>query len=142
MKKQFLTFVLLFSTLLSCSEDKEIGADGCSPDVICTEIYKSIAIELKYPDGSPYSLDEYYTIKKSTGERIDLDRGDLTLQQKYGKYPVLDDGHLDQTTRGGQDFVFTGKKNDKIVVEQTFTIGHDCCHVVLRKGETEVVIDK
>lgn len=140
--KQLLAILILIPLIFSCTigNDEPVAGD-CAGNQICTEVYMSIALEIKDQQGNPYSLDEYYTTKVATGQKIVLNSvAELEYQQKYGMYPVLDDGQIDNTTKAGQDFEFTGKKNGKVVVTKILTIGHDCCHIVLKKGETKVIV--
>jgi hypothetical protein len=132
---------LLLAAITSCAplEDSD---DGCPEMNMCTEIYKSIGLTIKDKDGKPYPLDTFVTTKLSTGEIVPISsvfNNDRILQT--GVYPVFEDGNMPLTNREGQEFEFTGSRDGKVVIRKTFTIGHDCCHIELRKGETSVVID-
>ena len=85
---------------------------------------------------------EYYTTKLATGQKISYQHADADpTRTKLGMYPILTDGDMDQTNKNGADFEFTGLKDGKVSVKQTFKIGHDCCHVKLLSGNTVIVVE-
>jgi hypothetical protein len=134
-------FLLATLSMTSCSTIVD-SRDGCSNTIACTEVYKSIVLTIKDQEGKPYALDEYATTKLSTGEKV-LIRAAAGNEQiiKTGQYPVFEDGNMPLTSQEGQEFEFTGSRDGKVVIRKSFTISHDCCHVVLQKGETSTVID-
>lgn len=66
----FLAATLLFST---CKKDLFLDSPdpcNCSDKVNCTAIYSSVVAAIKNQNGQPIGLDDYYTTKISTGEKL------------------------------------------------------------------------
>lgn len=133
---------LLILLAFSCSDrSDDVIADECTEPIGCTFELRTISITIKNQAGDPYKLDEYYIVKLATGKEIDTKySADIALQQKFGSYPLLGDSHMKDTNKAGQEFIFTGKKKGKVVIRKSYLIGHNCCHIELKKGDTELVI--
>lgn len=146
MKNLVLAAIAIISMGLSCSKSgtetgKDVEAD-CPEDVMCTEEFRSIMVEVKNKKGESYELDSYQTIKLPEGEKLilDSDIGQDSVFRANGQYPVLTDGERKLVRQKGTEIQFTGSRNGKEVVKQTFIIGHDCCHIILMSGDTKIVI--
>jgi hypothetical protein len=83
----------------------------------------------------PVILDEAYTIRKRNGEKIVLSQnmGD-------GHYAVLDDSYKTNLENTKDEFRFVGVKGGKIVVDESYQISADCCHVQKESGRDTIVI--
>jgi len=134
----FCGFLLL---AVACDNNDHPGPDGCPINIACTDVYVAVAVNIKNQHGNPYVLDEYYTTKLATGEKLPIQgNGSDPAGIKSGAYLVFRDTQLRFTSRQGEDFEFTGKKNGAVVVQKTFKIGHDCCHVKLLSGDPDIVV--
>ena len=134
-------FFGLFLLLGACEDNNLADAGDCPSNNICTEVYVTVAVNLKNQQGKAYTLDEYYTTKISSGEKLpNLSDHSDSLQMNLGIYPVISDTQMRFTSKQGENFEFTGKKAGKVVVQKIFKIAHDCCHVKLMAGEPDIVI--
>jgi hypothetical protein len=137
MKNLSLYFLLLISfpflTASSCENKKE--NKKCGANVPCTMIYVSIHTAVKDAQGKPVVLDEVETIREKTGEVIKYD------QQSNGSgYIVLADDYVKNMQNQTENFQFTGKKDGKEIVKETFVISADCCHVKKVSGKEEITL--
>jgi hypothetical protein len=123
----------LFLQAHSCNHH---GHNECTGDIICTEIFAMVTVNVKDTNGAPVVLDEHYTIREKTGERISL--ADNGLQD--GTYVVVDDNFIGTLKKSYEGFRFVGKKNGVEVVNETYEVEGDCCHVNKRSGKETVVI--
>ncbi|MES2703393.1 MAG: hypothetical protein V4649_12180 [Bacteroidota bacterium] len=119
---------LLFSA--SCRR-KSVDVPDCR-NVMCTTVFSSVMVNVVDAAGEPVVLDEVYTIRTSTGERIAANHmGD-------GIYAVVDDSYQSQIENLSEGFRFTGRKNGRIVVDEPYYIKADCCHVSKVNGKAVV----
>jgi hypothetical protein len=116
---------VLFSlfTLEAC----DLGNHG---DVICSEIFASVTIEVKGK-----VLTDYYTVRTSTEEVV---RHEMMFGDSI--YTVLDDNYVNELKNEQDTFVFYGYYRGVLVVEETFVIEADECHVQKISGKESVVI--
>lgn len=138
-----LTF-LIFAPLFSCKDKKTEPADICE-NALCQDIFKFATITLKDQNGQPYPLDNYYTIKLSTGKEIKFLGREIeldSLRRSRGRYPVLSDNEMDLTNTEGVDFEFHGFLKGKEIVKENYKINHNCCNVNILSGPTEIIISE
>ena len=128
---RFIFLFLLTTALLSCKHDD--NRQNCSGELVCTEIFVSIIIDVLDSEGEPLQLDAYTLTNLDTEETLNLPQ--LTLQPRY---PIANDSMLDSLPPEGHRIEFVGIIDGVEVVRQTFLVGHDCCHVVLMEGPTTI----
>lgn len=116
----------------SCQTTKKAA---CAPDVMCTMIFKSVTVHVLDGSGRPMLLDDAYTINVNTGETIKLE-GTSTA----GYYTVLDDSYQKKLQNKTAQFQFIGKKNGVRIVEETYRISADCCHIDKQSGKDEIIV--
>jgi hypothetical protein len=92
-------------------------------------------VQVTESDNAPVQLDEVYTIRKRSGEQINLAQNMAT-----GRYHVLDDSYKDRIANSTEEFRFVGKKSGQVVVDETYLISADCCHVRKEAGKDTVII--
>jgi len=127
--KSFLTIILLSIVLgWSCNNN------SCKK-AICTSILNMIIIEVVNHEGSPVTLDEYYTVRNNTGEKI-IPANKLG----DGYYNILDDTYHKSLINSTENFTFIGIIDEKIVISESFIISADCCHIKKEKGTDKVVL--
>lgn len=133
--------VILCIVASSCKDKNAVIEE--EPTVICDLVWKSIALKISNQHGAPFQLDDYYSIKTSTGDKISFKTfvGDSLLKAN-GRYLVLSDSQRNLTVQDGVNFEFYGFKNGKEVIRQTFKIGHDQCHVQLISGPSALTIEE
>ena len=103
----------------------------CGKEPICTEEFRTIGV---FVIGE--SLDEFYTIHESSGDTLHFEY-DATNQNFY---PVLDDSYKYYFTHSTETFLFYGIRNGQVVIEETFVIKADECHIDKVSGVESVVI--
>ncbi|MFY0686882.1 MAG: hypothetical protein JXQ90_06940 [Cyclobacteriaceae bacterium] len=122
-----------FILFIACETDP--GSD-CGGDLLCTEQLVTLGVTITENDAAVL-LDEATTTFVSTGEVIrphaDIGWGD-------GFYIIMTDAQFDSIEQSGTEVIFRGYINGDLIVEQTYTIGHDCCHVELIDGPTEIML--
>src|SRR4051812_8339648 len=121
-KLTFAAYLLLFSSLFinaTCNKDNR----PCE-DVMCTMIFASVTAQVVTPDNQAVQLDEVYTLRKSTGDKIRL-----TQQMAEGRYNIIDDNYQRTIQNTSETFELVGIKDGKQVVSELYLISADCCHV-------------
>ena len=139
---KFLALPLLCCTLAfaSCHTTKKTAAAGNDKTdcrlVMCTRMFASAGLHVIDATGSPVRLDDAYTVRISTGEVIRYEKSGAG----QGQYIVIDDSYLKMLSNKTDQFQFIGMKDDRQVVQETFTISADCCHVKKDEGRDEVTV--
>ncbi len=126
-----LTALIFFSS--RCKSDKP-----CPEDIICSMMFKSIAVEI---------LDRH-------GEHVELSRAELTSEHLDNPidllagsapglpYHIINDGHMKFLNHlQSRTFIFKGWINNSLVVDEKYELRHDCCHVVRESGPEKIIID-
>lgn len=126
-----LAALLIFPVLMASSCSRKNNCDN----VICTEVLASVMVQVTDASGNPLGLDEAYTIRTKTGEKITLGQN-----MSDGRYNVLDDTYQPRIANNTETFQFVGVKNGNKVVEENYSIGADCCHVKKISGKDKIVV--
>lgn len=118
----------------SCSRKMEPLPQKLCEGVMCTAMFTMITVSIADSNGQPVALDNYYTLRPRTGEKI-------TSQQTLGNgsYVVLDDSYQKNLVNQSEDFRFVGIKNGLRVVDEPYRLSADCCHVKKENGRATVV---
>lgn len=103
---------------------------------MCTLMFTTITLQIKDEAGRPVKLDDAYTVRVETGEKI----RSTSQGMGEGYYVVLDDSYQKKLAKTTANFKFIGIKNGKEVVNEPFTISADCCHVAKQSGKEEIII--
>ncbi len=131
MKKTGLVVLLgMILTIQGCSEDSQ--PLECKADIGCTEVFVTFTYGPTDNQGSAVILDSYYSQNLDNGQTYTFVEEDNQLTE--GLYTVITDAQMDQLSSTGTSIRFVGLKNNAIVLEQDFVIGHDCCHIVPIQG--------
>lgn len=140
MIRYFLILFCFISMTASCqkqtSKTQDSMREPCDPTIICTMEFKIIGLEVRDKSGEAVSLDDFYT--EIEGEKVVIP--DDVYQMTNGMYPVATDGQMKDLDFEGNKVFFIGFQNGKRVVKHEMTIGKDCCHIQLLKGEKSIVI--
>ena len=113
-------------TLTQCDGNKE--SDGDEP-VICTEVFMTIGLTLKYPDGQAVLLDSCKVFWKSENRFLEQDKTFWNEARVYGNYTIVNDMMQEELKNKREIMKFTGYLNDEIIHEQEVLVGADRCHV-------------
>ncbi|MFZ1527197.1 MAG: hypothetical protein WAT19_00465 [Ferruginibacter sp.] len=132
---------LIFASLLMSSSCNKENAGDCQGDLVCTQDFRSVHVQVMNST-APYQLDHYITKRHSDSMVIDIHSAlsayEDSLFRAQGTYPVLNDGHMQLTSRQGTGFTFIGYVNNLEVIRENYVIGHDCCHIVKISGRAQV----
>lgn len=94
-----------------------------------------ITLKVESPTKAAVTLDSSYTIRLSNNERIQPQQPMVP-----GSYVVLDDTYHPKLRKAEDRFRFVGWRNNQIVVDQTYDIAGDNCHINKRSGVDSVVV--
>ncbi len=128
--------------ILNCNNKSEDDTLDCL-NVACTEEYRTITISVKDQEGKVVVLDEFKVVVLPKGADITLDTasGDYEWMIINGVYPLISDKYSMEYRDKKIEINFKGYVEDRLVVDSDYTVGADCCHVLLFEGETDVVIN-
>jgi len=130
--------VLFFISLIlySCTDTN----DG----LVCTEEFRMLTITVNYSDQLPVLLTDYYTLKTSTGEKIDFKPENEYIDSMYtnnGTYVLFTDDKMSKVSRSGTEFQFKGFIDTILMVNKTFIIRNDGCHIELVSGNPNIILE-
>lgn len=114
----FILMVVSILILISCTKDEE---------VICTMEYRYISIDVK---GG--ILDDFYTIRKYTGDTIRNEKDNIIGSNSY---IILSDNYQNKIKNKEEIFIFKGYITDSLVVNEQYVIKADECHINYVSGK-------
>ncbi len=117
----FILIVVSVLILISCTKDEE---------VICTMEYRYISIDVK---GG--ILDDFYTIRKYTGDTIRNEKDNIIGNNSY---IILSDNYQNKIKNKEEIFIFKGYITDSLVVNEQYVIKADECHINYVSGKKEI----
>ncbi len=117
----FILIVVSILILISCTKDEE---------VICTMEYRYISIDVK---GG--ILDDFYTIRKYTGDTIRNEKDNIIGSNSY---IILSDNYQNKIKNKEEIFIFKGYITDSLVVNEQYVIKADECHINYVSGKKEI----
>ncbi|RYE23318.1 MAG: hypothetical protein EOP51_10930 [Sphingobacteriales bacterium] len=109
--------------------------EKCNPNVMCTMIFAMVTAQVQDKNGETIKLDDYYTIRTATGEKIKPGENGMD-----GSYTILDDSYQKNLQQSSDKFQFVGMKNGKQVINETYIISADCCHIQKKDGKAVIVV--
>ncbi|MFT6133561.1 MAG: hypothetical protein ACJAZM_000034 [Cyclobacteriaceae bacterium] len=83
-------------------------------------------------------LDTYQTLQVIGQNLYDFTEDGFFGDQGY--YTVLTDAQLNSLQMDGEVFIFQGTIDGLEVINESFTIGHDCCHISLLSGPERITL--
>ncbi len=144
MRNNYLLLILflLSISLISCNEKDVICDDTepCPKEIICTEIFVTVGVEITF-NGEPVKLDDFSSTIVSQNTSFDF--GEY-LNPAGGFHAILTDAELDLIEREGSPIRFRGsfEFNDQVYsIDELYLIGHDCCHIEILEGPTEIELN-
>lgn len=117
----FILIVVSILIIISCTKDEE---------VICTMEYRYISIDVK---GG--ILDDFYTIRKYTGDTIRNEKDNIIGNNSY---IILSDNYQNKIKNKEEIFIFKGYITDSLVVNEQYVIKADECHIDYVSGKKEI----
>ncbi len=117
-------FILIVVSILivsSCTKEEE---------VICTMEWRYISIDVK---GGV--LDDFYTIRKYTGDTIRYEKDNIIGNNSY---IILSDNYQNKIKNKEEIFIFKGYIIDSLVVNEQYVIKADECHINYVSGKKEI----
>ncbi|TDT46171.1 hypothetical protein CLV90_0215 [Maribacter spongiicola] len=136
-------FVFLSIFLVACNQkDDAVEQQDCST-AICTLNFVTITVSVKDASGEAIVLDSYEVIDTETGENIaaDFNGDEYQYYKEQGLYPILSDANRVQYQNSTATLTFKGIIDTEAVINETYEVGADCCHVSLITGNTEIVLE-
>lgn len=134
-------FGCLLISAFACQGDNTDGS-SCSR-VLCTEEFRTINVMIRTPENDPVALDAFRVELMETSEDLTLPYSgqELNNYQQWGEYPLINDSFVSEFERRVIDLLFLGYISGELVIEETYTVGFDCCHVLLADGTLDLVYD-
>ena len=117
----FILIVVSILIIISCTKDEE---------VICSMEYRYISIDVK---GG--ILDDFYTIRKYTGDTIRYEKDNIIGNNSY---IILSDNYQNKIKNKEEIFIFKGYITDSLVVNEQYVIKADECHINYVSGKKEI----
>lgn len=123
LKIKVYTFLLCIS-FFSCAKKNN--------QTICTLEFRTINLTV-----NGVMLNDYYTIRESTGDTIRNISGNVPDQNLY---PILDDNAQHLFPNNTEKFRFIGVVSDSVAVNEIYSIKADQCHIEYVSGKLEVTL--
>jgi hypothetical protein len=121
--KKFFLVALLLGTVVACKEEP----------VACTMEFRMVTVSVTGP-----ALTSYYTLRTTTGDTIRI--GQENVGGMAGVYPNLDDSFQSVIEGRTENFIFKGFINDSLVVNESYGIAADKCHINYVSGNLNVTL--
>ena len=136
---------VLFSSmifLVNCSDDDDNGSVNCE-NIGCTEQFVTLTVTVKDPSGVVIPLDAFEVIITKTGEDItrEVSGQEFETFRQNGTYPLFGDEFAERYKNKTELINFKGFIEDQEVVNSSYKVGADCCHVLLIDGDPNIVVD-
>jgi hypothetical protein len=118
-----LMLILLLMTFMEPCDFEHHGR------IVCSDMFAYVSLKVKGK-----VLDDYYTIRKSTGEEVRYE------MYSDSTYTVLNDRYVSDLTNAQDTFIFYGYYRGELVVKENFVIKADECHIQKVSGIDTVEI--
>ncbi|HQE13363.1 MAG TPA: hypothetical protein PLQ78_11475 [Flavipsychrobacter sp.] len=144
MKKLILLSITSSVLLASCNKTGDSNRTKCPTNIGCTMEFRMFSITIQNMDGSPKTLDSFYTLLKGTNTVLEnsstYTNSKLAQIKSTGIYPAISDEDLEQLVPyQNMEVVFVGFKNGKEVIRHTILVESDCCHINLKSTNNPIV---
>ncbi|MDG2281283.1 MAG: hypothetical protein P8L42_11710 [Flavicella sp.] len=135
LKKIILLLTTILTTACSDSKTEDINSDCNLIDIVCTEEFRTITLEIVDSQDTPVILDNFKITREDTGEIIELDQN-----HSQNFYPIINDNYQNKIVHKEIILKFSGSINNIEVVSTSFVVSADCCHIDLDSGPTKIVL--
>jgi len=133
----FIQLICLFfcaQLIFSCCKTEQ---SDCPTDLACTEIFASVGVKIQNSKNEDIKLSKTSTEIEGISNIITNTGFDL-----YNYYVILDDLSKNELKKSGSSVTFKGyDNNNQLVVNEKYTIGHDCCHVLKIAGKEVIIVN-
>ena len=133
MKFTVLSFLFLLM-IYSCNQDSCV-------DIDCTDHIEIITVQVVDTQNSPVTLDSILV----TNHVVLLDYTEELSQfqdsEEFGTYAIASDLQAASIDDFGSDITLLGWLEGKLVVDEVFLVGQDCCHVTMIEGNETIQLD-
>jgi hypothetical protein len=134
----YLAVVSLSASCVDCTNHDE-NPDECSTQMVCTEVFVSVNIPIEFEQMSVTDVHYALTSVKSNGKLLQLTSYNKPFDMGPYSALIVNDSNLDDLRRSGTVVLLSFyDKSHKLLAEQEFSIGHDCCHVVKISGPDKI----
>ena len=135
-------FGLLIVLLVSNCNESEVEDQPDCTNIICTEEYRTITVNVRGKDGNAVALDRFtvMVLPNETDITPDWSDNEIDLMSKNGIYPLFSDKYSNTYRNKQIEINFKGYIGDKQVLDADYTVGADYCHVFLVDGETNLIV--
>lgn len=131
MKAISILFILLFTLSTACKKEQS--------SVVCTASFAYITVNISDQNGNAVILDNCYTIRTSNNDTAQKMENIFPQQ---GVYTIISDNYQQKLKGRTEDFKFIGIIHDTIVVNESYRISADECHIKKEGGKSNVIIHK
>ncbi len=147
MRLSIISTLFISLIILACNKSSRVNNDcesGCKPNRVCTEEFRSLFVQVVNKSNNAVRLDSFAFVRLRDNQTIaNSSKPDMTgMTGEVGRYLLLSDSKMNETSKCGEDFEFRGYLGQEAVANSVFKISHDCCHINLISGDTKIVIDK
>jgi len=128
--------------VVSCDKDDDKNNPPDCTDVTCTEIFVTLTVTVKDASGVVVPLDSFSVVNLENNEDLtrELSANGFEMARQTGTYPLFGDEYVESYQNDALTILFKGFIDGEEVVNAQYEVGADCCHVLLRVGETDIVI--
>jgi len=134
----FATF-LSFLFLIAC-EPKDccdiVPEEECPENIACTEVFVTVSVPFQFKNIQKEQIRSSTTRLISSGTTLHQHMY-INDQIDDESYAILvNDSHLSQIKKSGSNVQYTlFDKTGRQILIDTFTVAHDCCHVLKKSGK-------
>jgi len=132
MLHRFILFFGIISLTFSCGKEESRECSG-----ICTEEFRSITVEITDTQRNPVILDSTNITDITNDRHLDLNSEVF----EDGFYTIFNDNFISEYKNKELSLLFRGFQDEELIVEETYKVGADCCHVYYISGPLEIVLE-
>jgi len=131
-------FSFLSIALIACNNDDDSNEE-CT-NVICDTALEALIVSLTYQNQNPVAFYAFQVINTDSGDdiTIPLSPNEFEGSRENGRYPLITDLEIEI----GQELrlQFRGFIGNQEVISSNYTVGTDCCHVMLVSGNLQLIL--
>ncbi len=132
MLHRFILFIGIILLSFSCGKEESRECSG-----ICTEEFRSITVEITDTERNPVVLDSTSITDITNDRQLDLNSEVF----EDGFYTIFNDNFVSEYKNKELSLLFRGFQDEELIVEETYKVGADCCHVYYISGSLEIVLE-
>jgi hypothetical protein len=110
---------------------------------ICTLSFEMIEINVLDTNGNPVGLDSYVITNRKNQQDLTpvITAEELEAMQSSGRYMMISDQYLQVEKNTILELNFRGIMGGKTVTSENYSVEVDCCHVSLRSGKQNLLVE-